>query len=703
MQNTCMKSHSKLPRVHSTCPHDCPSTCALEVEIIDDKTIGRVYGAKDNNYTAGVICAKVSRYAERVHHPDRLGVPLRRVGQKGLGLSEFKPVSWDEALDEVASKFKQAIDQYGSETIWPYHYAGTMGLLQRDALDCFRHTLKTSRQHSTFCVTLADAGWNAGIGVKRGSDSRQMAKSDLIVIWGGNPVSTQVNVMHQIALARRERKAKLVVVDPYRTPTAEKADMHLMLRPGTDGALACAVMHVLFAEGLVDNDYLQKYTDVPDELKKHLGNKTPEWAAAITGLGADEIIAFARLYGRTKNSFIRVGYGFSRSRNGSANVHAVTCLPAITGAWQYEGGGALYSNAAIFGIDQTIIKGLDKIDANTRIFDQSRIGDVLCGNPRDLQDGPPVTAMIIQNTNPVVVAPESKKVIEGMQRDDLFVCVHEQFMTETAAMADIVLPATMFLEHDDFYQASGHTHLQTTRAVIEPFAECRSNHWVLSELAKRLDIQHACFETESRELINQSLQQSGFSDEASLYQQHWQDCALDFETSNFINGFETPDKRFHFKPDWNRVGRDVTDMPVLPDHMPVMNSADLQHPYRLVAAPARHFLNTSFTETPSSVRYQGRPTLKLHPADAKALNLTDGSRARVGNKLAEIVLHAEVFDGVQKGVVVIESIWPNASFEQGLGVNALISAEPGKPNGGAVFHDTAVWIRAFHNEEQKLE
>ena len=199
------------------------------------------------------------------------------------------------------------------------------------------------------------------------------------------------------------------------------------------------------------------------------------------------------------------------------------------------------------------------------------------------------------------------------------------------------------------------------------------------------------------------MQQSGFSDEASLYQQHWQDCALDFETSNFINGFETPDKRFHFKPDWNRVGRDVTDMPVLPDHMPVMNSADLQHPYRLVAAPARHFLNTSFTETPSSVRYQGRPTLKLHPADAKALNLTDGSRARVGNKLAEIVLHAEVFDGVQKGVVVIESIWPNASFEQGLGVNALISAEPGKPNGGAVFHDTAVWIRAFHNEEQKLE
>ena len=703
MQNTPMKSSAKLPRVHSTCPHDCPSTCALEVEIIDDKTIGRVYGAKDNSYTAGVICAKVARYAERIHHPARLGTPLRRIGQKGIGLSEFEEISWDQALHEVASKFKQAIDRHGSETLWPYHYAGTMGLLHRDALDCFRHTLKTSRQHSTFCVALSDAGWNVGIGVKRGSDSRQMAKSDLIVVWGGNPVSTQVNVMHQIALARRERKAKLVVIDPYRTPTAEKADKHLMLRPGTDGALACAVMHVLFLEDLVDWDYLHQYTDAPEELKKHLDNKTPEWAAAITGLSVDEIIAFARLFGKTKRSFIRVGYGFSRSRNGAANVHAVTCLPALTGAWLYEGGGALYANSALYGIDQTVIKGLDSLDTNTRVLDQSRIGDVLCGNPRDLQGGPPVTAMMIQNTNPVVVAPDTSKVIEGMRRDDLFICVHEQFMTETAAMADIVLPATMFLEHDDFYQASGHTHLQTTRAVIEPYAQCQSNHWVLSQLAKRLGISHACFETSERELIDQSLRQSGYADEASLYQQHWQDCALDFETSNFINGFETPDKRFHFKPDWSRVGRDVADMPVLPDHMPVMNSADAQHPYRLVAAPARHFLNSSFTETPGSVRYQGRPTLKLHPADAKALDLTDGSRVSVGNKLAVIVLHAEVFDGVHKGVVIIESIWPNAAFENGLGVNALISAEPGKPNGGAVFHDTAVWIRAFPDEEQIQE
>lgn len=688
-----MSSIKKPQRAHSTCPHDCPSVCALEVEVIDDRTIGRVYGAKGNSYTAGVVCAKVARYAERIHHPDRLGQPLRRVGQKGIGLSEFEVINWDEALDEVASQFQKAIDQHGSETLWPYHYAGTMGLLQRDALDCFRHTLKTSRQHATFCITLADAGWLAGIGVKRGADPREMADSDLIVVWGGNPVSTQVNVMQHIARAKRDRNAKMVVVDPYRTPTAEKADLHLMLRPGTDGALACAVMHVLFAEGLIDEDYLEKYTDVPGELEKHLAKRTPEWAAEITGLRTEEIIEFARLYGKTKRSFIRIGFGFSRSRNGAANVHAVTCLPALTGAWQYPGGGALYSNSGMYGIDQTVIKGLDVADDATRVFDQSRIGDVLCHNPRDLQGGPPVTAMIIQNTNPVVVAPETRKVIQGMQRDDLFVCVHEQFMTETAAMADIVLPATMFLEHDDFYQAGGHTHLQTTRPIIEPYAECRSNHWVLSELARRMGVSHSCFETGSRELIDQSLQQSGYPKEEDLYQQHWHDCAYDFETTHFLNGFGTPDNKFHFKPDWNRVGQETAGMPELPDHMPVMNESDEQHPFRLVAAPARHFLNTSFTETPTSVRYEKRPTILIHPEDAMALKIEEGKKVRVGNQLADLVLHAEIFDGLQRGVVVIESIWPNKAYEEGLGVNALISAEPGLPNGGAVFHDTAVWIR----------
>ena len=273
------------------------------------------------------VCAKVARYAERRHHPARLTRPLRRIGPKGDGIDAFAPISWDEALDEVAARLKATAEEWGSEAVWPYFYAGTMGLVQRDGIDRLRHAMRYSRQHSTFCNTLADAGWLAGVGVKYGVDPREMQDADLIVVWGGNPVNTQVNVMTHIARARRNRGARLVVVDPYRTGTAEQADMHLAVRPGTDGALACAVMHILFRDGHADRDYLAKYTDCPAELEAHLQSRGPEWAAEITGLPAAEIEAFAALYGRTERAYIRIGYGFTRSRNGAANLHAVTCLP----------------------------------------------------------------------------------------------------------------------------------------------------------------------------------------------------------------------------------------------------------------------------------------------------------------------------------------------------------------------------------------
>ena len=680
--------------VHSTCPHDCPSACALEIERLDERTIGRVHGAKDNPYTAGVVCAKVARYAERVHHPDRLITPLRRTGAKGEGIEAFEPISWDVALDEVAGALAGATERYGAESVWPYFYAGTMGLVHRDGIERFRHALKYSRQWSTFCTALSDAGWLAGFGAKRGVDPREIALSDLVVVWGGNPVSTQVNVMTHISRARKERGAKLVVVDPYRTPTAEVADMHLCLRPGTDSALVCAVLHILFAEGHADRDYLAKYTDVPDELEAHVAQRTPEWAAEITGLGIEEIVEFARLYGQTKRSYIRVGYGFSRSRNGAANLHAVTCLPAVTGAWQYEGGGALYSNMSLYPIDATIIQGLDVLDKGVRIFDQSRIGPILCGEKRDIGDGPPVAAMFIQNTNPMVVAPESLRVREGFSRDDLFVCVHEQFMTETAAMADIVLPATTFLEHDDVYIGGGHTFISVTRKVIEPLAECRSNHEVICALAKRLGAVHPGFEMTTWEVIDATLKASGLPDADTIHAAHWHDCALEFDRAHFLDGFATPDGKFHFKPDWSRVGNNPDPMPVLPDHVAIIDEADEEHPFRLVAAPARNYLNSSFTETPTSRKKEGRPTVLVHPEDCTELGFADGDRVRIGNRLGSVVVHARPFDGLQRGVAVVESIWPNAAFEEGIGINTLVSADPGPPRGGAVFHDTAVWLRA---------
>ena len=289
--------------VATVCPHDCPSTCALEVERLDARRIGRVRGPAANTYTAGVICAKVARHRERVHHEGRLRTPLRRTGPKGS--DSWQPIAWDDALDEVAAALQRAAARYGREAVWPYFYAGTMGLVQRDGIERLRHVMGYSRQHSTICNTLVDAGWRAGVGAKVGTDPREMAESDLIVIWGTNPVSTQVNVMTHVSRARKGRGALLAVVDPYRTPTAEAADLHLALRPGTDGALACAVMHVLFRDGLADRDYMRRYADAPDELEEHLQTRTPEWAARITGLSAAEIEDFARLYGRTARAFIR--------------------------------------------------------------------------------------------------------------------------------------------------------------------------------------------------------------------------------------------------------------------------------------------------------------------------------------------------------------------------------------------------------------
>jgi anaerobic selenocysteine-containing dehydrogenase len=677
--------------VTTACPHDCPSTCALEVERLDAKRIGRVRGAKLQSYTAGVICAKVARYAERVHHPDRLSHPLRRVGPKGSG--RFERIGWDDALDLLADKFRKAAARHGSETVWPYYYAGTMGLVQRDGINRLRHVMRYSGQKTTICTTLADAGWLAGAGRFVGPDPREMAQSDLIVMWGGNPASTQVNVMHHVSRARKERGAVFVVIDPYRTRTAAVADHHLALRPGTDGALACAVMHVLFRDGYADLDYLARYTDFPAELRQHLSRRDPTWAAHITGLTEDAITAFARLYGRTRRSYIRLGYGFSRSRNGAANMHAALCLPGVTGAWRHPGGGAFYSNRDIFHWDKTMIEGHDARDPKVRVLDMSRIGPVLTNDPGDLKDGPPVTAMLIQNCNPAVVAPESNRVRAGFLREDLFVCVHEQFMIDTARLADLVLPATTFLEHDDIYQGGGHQHIELGPQVIEPHAEARSNHDLLCALAARLGAEHPGFRLSALELIEDLLRRSGWPDVAYFRREHWLDCQPDFETSHHLKGFPTRTGRFRFAPDWAALGPRHADMPRLPDHLANIEAASEEHPFRMIAPPAHNFLNTSFTETATGRRVEQRPTALVQVEDCARLGIGEGDLVRLGNRRGEVTLHARPFDGMQPGLIVVEGIWPNRDFAGSVGINALIGAEAAPPMGGAAFHDTAVWLR----------
>jgi anaerobic selenocysteine-containing dehydrogenase len=677
---------------HSVCPHDCPSTCALEIEVRDGQRIGAVRGAEGNSYTSGVICAKVARYAERIHHPDRLTRPLSRTGPKGSG--QFRPIAWDEALDRVAAAFIEASERHGAQSVWPYYYAGTMGLLQRDGINRLRHVMQYSRQAKTICTSICEAGWMAGVGRCTGPDPREMARSDLIVMWGGNPVATQVNAMTHITRARKERGAKLVVVDPYRTGTAAVADMHLPLRPGTDAALACAVMHVAFRDNYADRDYMTRLSDYPAGLEAHLAARSPAWAAVITGLDVREIEDFARLYCTTQRAYIRLGYGFARSRNGAASMHAVTCLPTVTGKWPHEGAGALWSYRSIYNWNRTLIEGLDAIDPATRVLDMSRIASILAGDRDALCDGSPVHAMLIQNSNPATVAPDTNRVRRGFMRDDLFVAVHEQFMTETAQLADIVLPATMFMEHDDLYQAGGHSHIQIGAKLIEPPGECRSNHVVLQGLAERLGAKHRGFEMSAMEVIDWTLRASGWPDAKTVLERHWIDVAPPVVEAHFHNGFPQADRRFHFTPDWRAIGPDWARMPTLPDYMPATDEATAERPFRMVTAPARQFLNTTFTETSTSREREGRPTVLVHPADATRLGIADGDRVRLGNARGEVVLHARLFDGLQPGVVVAESVWPNAAFEGGIGINALTSDDPAPPIGGAVFHDTAVWLRA---------
>ncbi|MGE0768273.1 MAG: molybdopterin-dependent oxidoreductase [Hyphomicrobiaceae bacterium] len=684
---------------YSVCPHDCPSTCALEVELPGNERIGRVRGSQANTYTAGVICSKVSRYAERIHHPDRLLYPMKRTGSKASG--RFERIGWDEALDLVAEKFLEAERTLGAEAVWPYFYAGTMGLVMRDGIQRLRHAKKYSQMFQSICTTAAWTGFIAGTGKLAGPDPREMAKTDLLVIWGTNPVNTQVNVMTHATRARKERGAKIVVVDIYRNGTMEQADLALCLRPGTDGALACAVMHVLFRDGHANRPYLEAYTDCPNDLEAHLATKTPEWAAAITGLTVDEIETFARMIGTTPRTYLRLGYGFSRQRNGAFNMHAASCIASVTGAWLHEGGGAFHNNGAIYNWNRSLIEGLDVQDPRVRTLDMSRIGPVLTGDRSDLGDGPPVTAMLIQNMNPAQVAPEQRLVKRGLAREDLFVCVHEQFMTATARMADVVLPATMFLEHDDIYQGGGHQYIAFGPKLVEPPGECRSNHDVLVGIAKRVGAEHRGFDMTPAEIIDWTLQNSGWGTLEELKVRRYMDVQPDFETAHYVKGFAYPGGKFRFKPEWPKVpvGRRhdwgiASTVPPLPDYWDVNEKADERHPFRLATSPSRSYLNSSFNEMPSSRAREGKPRVKMHPDDMRGLGLTDGQKVRMGNERGEIALAVEAFAGMQRGVVIVESIPPNDQFEGGIGLNTLTSATRIAPFGGTAFHDNHVWVTA---------
>ncbi|WFS01892.1 molybdopterin-containing oxidoreductase family protein [Rhizobium tumorigenes] len=689
---------------HTACPHDCPSTCALDIEISEDGRIGRVRGAGDHPYTAGVICAKVARYAERLYHPDRLMKPVRRLGAKGEG--RWGDISWEAALDEIANAFVKAEAKDGSEAIWPYFYAGTMGWVQRDSIERLRHAKRYSGFFSSICTNPAWTGFTMATGVLRGPDPREMGRTDCVVIWGTNAVVTQVNVMTHAIKSRKERGAKIVVIDIYDNPTMKQADLALIVKPGTDAALACAVMHIAFRDGYADRAYMAKYADDPAGLEAHLKTRTPAWAADITGLTVEEIEAFGALVGRTKKSYFRLGYGFTRQRNGAIAMHAAASIATVLGSWQYEGGGAFHSNSDIFQMSSAELTGRAMKDEDIRMIDQSQIGRALTGDAEALRHRGPVTAMLIQNTNPVNIAPEQRLVKRGFARDDLFVAVHEQFMTDTASMADIVLPASMFVEHDDIYRAGGQNHILLGPKLVEPPETVRSNLFVIEELAKRLGVaDRPGFGFTAREMVDRILADSQLPDYDYFLEHKWFDRQPNFDKAHFIDGFAHPDGKFRFRPDWsnqpapNRPPKSIgllgphAELPTFPDQVDVIEVADVEHPFRLATSPARNFLNSSFAETKTSRQKEGRPEVMINPSDAQAHAIAHGDLVRIGNVRGDIRLHARITTEVKPGVLIAEGLWPNSAHVDGEGINVLTGADPVAPYGGAAVHDNKVWLR----------
>ncbi len=682
----------------SACPHDCPSTCALDVEIIDERTIGRVRGAKDDPYTAGVICEKVARYAERIHHPGRLTHPLKRIGRKGEG--HWQQIGWDEAFEEIVARWHAIEAEFGPEAIWPYFYAGTMGHVHRDGIHRLRHARGYSDQYDTICTGAAWPGYLAGTGLLGGPNPELMAEADCVVIWGTNAVNTQVNVMTHAMRARKERGARIVAVDIYMNGTMEQADMPILLRPGSDGAFALGVMHVLLRDGLADRDFLARMTDFDAEVEAHIMSRTPEWAAQITGVPVAGIEAFAHLVGTTPRTYFRLGFGFTRQRNGSTNMHAALCIPAVTGAWRHRAGGAFHSNSGTWHLDKSLIEGSGMGRAG-RILDMSEIGKILTGDRIALKGEMPVKALFIQNTNPVNVAPDQALVRAGFAREDLFTVVHEQFMTETAQMADIVLPATMFLEHNDYYRRGGHTRLLIGPRLVEPPGECRSNFEVVSELLRRLGSDGESLHLTDRQMVAETLRRSNYGELDEIEKTGFIDNDPPDGEARFAHGFNFPDGRFRFRPAWDEIAAakgylwtiDPALVPRMVDYWDINEKTSPEVPFRLATSPSRSFLNSSFSETPGSQKRQPVPTVFIRSDDAAANGIVAGSRVTIGNHRGTVDLTAVILDGLPPGILVAEGVHPNRAHPGGNGINTLIGSDQIPPFGGVAFHDAAVWIR----------
>jgi len=683
--------------VRGACPHDCPDTCAMLVTVENGRAI-RVAGDPEHPFTNGFLCAKVNRYVERTYHETRLVSPLRRVGPKGSG--QFAPISWDSALTEIAERLGAiAASSDGPQSILPYSYAGTMGLLQGSSMDRrFFHQLGASRLDRTICSMAGTVGMRMTVGANIGADAEGIPESDLVLLWGTNTLTANPHLW-PFVLRARERGARIVAIDPICTRTAAQCDDWIPIRPGTDAALALGMMHVVFARGLEDRDYLERYTLGHEALRERAAEWTPARTSAVTGLSEQTIVQLGEQYGQANAAFIRVNYGLQRHAGGGMAVRTIACLPAITGHWRRAGGGVQLSTSANFTFNRAVLERPD-LGADARTINMIRLGEALT-EPDAGVGGPPVRALVVYNSNPAAVAPDRNTVQRGLAREDLFTVVLEHFQTDTADWADIVLPATTQLEHWDLHLAYGHHYASLNRPSIAPLGEALPNTEIFRRIAGRMGMRDAHFQDDDLTLIRQALDTNapklqGVTFER-LLERGWMRLNVPTPYLPYAEGgFTTPSGKCEL------VSQRMADLGLdpLPAYIPPYESVERdaalveRYPLTLISSPAHTFLNTTFANITSLRRQAREPEVLLHPADAERRGIAPGMRVTVRNDRGAFVATARVEPTIREGVAWAPSIWWGKLAGDGANANQTTSQRETDLGHGPVFYDNQVEVEA---------
>ncbi len=664
----------------SVCTKDCPDTCGLLAKV-EDGRITKIKGDPDHPFTRGFICKKAGFFPEHVYNEERILTPLKRIGPKGTG--RFEPISWNDALDLVTSKIKEISTAYGSEAVLPYFYAGHMGLIHRNAGHAFFHKFGASRLLGTLCGPAATAGYETTLGSGPSTDIESAADSDFIIIWGNNSLTTNLHAWPFFKEAMK-KGARLVVIDPYRNRTAREADIHLMPMPGTDAALALGMMNVLIDEEMIDRDYLDGHSVGFEKLTPRALEYSPEKAASICGVAAEDIRAAARAYGKARAPFIRTGWGPARQLRGAMAMRTIACLPVLVGAFRKKGGGITRSLGS--SIDLTRLTRPDLCRKETRIINMVELGNALTS-----LTGPPVKLLYNYMSNPAAVAPQSALVHQGLGREDLYTVVHELFMTDTALFADIILPGASFLEMTDIYKSYGHNYLRMARSVIPPVGQSRSNLSIFQSLARRMGYSEEVFSLDEEMLIKGFMEEENQSLSGIDHTDFWQGKAvrLNIPANPYADGFNTPSGKAElYSKNWQDIGLDP-----LPCGQ-VLRDPDGGDKYRLelITAPHHLFLNSAFNEIPELRKLAGRAEVMINPQDARERDISHGNMVRLFNGRGECHLHANVTSDTQPGVLVAEGLhWPNF-HTGGKGANQLTSQRLTDQGQTCAFHCSLVEI-----------